>query len=138
MDNNTTAGDSQFPVIPLWEDILVVPIVGSMDSNRTKNLMETLLKKTRSTGAKVVIIDLSGVSVMDTEVSKRLMDLGEAVRLLGANYKVCGLQPNQTHSLVDLGIDLGNIDTHHDLSSALTDGLESLNINVDPGNGDLR
>lgn len=130
MDDNSTTGESQFPVIPLWEDILVVPIVGSMDSTRTRDLMETLLKRTRSTGARVVIIDLSGVAVMDTEVSKRILDLGEAVRLMGADYKVSGIQPDQTHSLVDLGIDLGNVDTHHDLSSALNDGLESLGIDV--------
>lgn len=121
---------SQFPVIQLWENILVVPIVGTMDSERTQQLMHTLLDRTRESGAEVVIMDLSGVSVMDTQVSKHLLDLGEAVRLIGSEYMVSGIQPDQTHSLVDLGIDLGDIDTHHDLNSAFSSALNKIGLTV--------
>lgn len=128
--SNDASFNGQFPVIQLWESILAVPIVGSMDSKRTKELMQTLLRRTRETGARVAIIDLSGVAVMDTEVSKRLLDLKEAVRLMGAEYMVSGIQPDQTHSLVELGIDLGSIETHHDLNSALNSALESVGIEI--------
>lgn len=130
MDEQTEVPESQFPVTQLWENILVVPIVGAMNESRTRKLMETLLEKTQDSGAKVVIVDLSGVATMDTQVSKRLMDLGEAVRLMGAKYIICGIRPDQTHSLVDLGINLGNIETHHDLSAALDKGLEALGLEV--------
>jgi rsbT co-antagonist protein RsbR len=129
MAEETTMND-QFPVIQLWENILVVPIVGTMDSSRTKDLMSTLLERTRESGARVTIIDLSGVAVMDTEVSKRLLDLKEAVRLMGAEYMVSGIQPDQTHTLVDLGIDLGTIETHHDLNSAFESALETVGLSI--------
>jgi rsbT co-antagonist protein RsbR len=129
MAEETTMND-QFPVIQLWENILVVPIVGTMDSSRTKDLMSTLLERTRESGARVTIIDLSGVAVMDTEVSKRLLDLKEAVRLMGAEYMVSGIQPDQTHTLVDLGIDLGDIETHHDLNSAFESALETIGLSI--------
>jgi len=130
LDNDFEYSKSQFPVIELWDNILVVPIVGSMDSTRTRELMETLLRETRNMGAKVVIIDLSGVAVMDTEVSRRLLNLGEAVRLMGADYKVCGIKPDQVHSMVDLGINLEAVETHHDLNSALNDALGTLNMGL--------
>ncbi len=130
MSESSPTTSNQFPVIQLWEDILAVPIVGAMDSKRTKDLMETLLGRTRENVAKVVIMDLSGVSVMDTQVSKRLLDLQEAVRLMGSTYMVSGIQPNQTHSLVDLGIDLGTVETHHDLNSALSSALEMVGLEI--------
>jgi rsbT co-antagonist protein RsbR len=130
MMTDETKMNDQFPVIQLWENILVVPIIGNMDSSRTKELMSTLLERTRESGAKVTIIDLSGVAVMDTEVSKRLLDLKEAVRLMGAEYMVSGIQPDQTHTLVDLGIDLGNIETHHDLNSAFESALETVGLSI--------
>ncbi|MFB6347421.1 MAG: STAS domain-containing protein [bacterium] len=135
MTNKTSTISNQFPVIQLWENILAVPIVGDMDGDRTRDLMEKLLRRTRETGAKVVIMDLSGVSMMDTDVSKRLLDLQEAVRLMGAEYMVSGIQPDQTHSLVDLGIDLGSVETHHDLSSALESALETVGLQITPGGG---
>jgi anti-anti-sigma regulatory factor len=67
---------------------------------------------------------------MDTQVSKRLMDLGEAVRLMGADYAVCGIQPSQTNSLVELGIDLGTVETFHDLSNALQSALDAIGLEV--------
>ena len=130
MTEQSPVQTSQFPVTQLWNKILFVPIVGEMNEKRTKTLMETLLETTRETGSKVVILDLSGVATMDTEVSKRLMDLGEAVRLMGARYMICGIQPNQTHTLVNLGIDLANIETHHNLSSALDEALSEVGLEV--------
>lgn len=133
MTDETTSRSHQFPVIQLWENILAVPIVGNMDDDRTRDLMEKLLTRTRETGAKVVIMDLSGVAVMDTDVSKRLLDLQEAVRLMGSKYMVSGIQADQTHSLVDLGIDLGSVETHHDLSSALNSALEIIGLEINKG-----
>ena len=138
MTENNTDISSQFPVIQLWENILAVPIVGNMDDTRTRDLMEKLLRRTRETGAKVVIMDLSGVAVMDTDVSKRLLDLQEAVRLMGAEYMVSGIQSDQTHSLVDLGIDLGSVETHHDLSSALNSALESIGLEINDKDGEIQ
>lgn len=88
-----SAGGSEdgFPVIRIWEDILVTPIVGEMDAERSDRLMHNLLERTHDTGARVVIVDLSGVAGMDTQVSKQIIDLGEAVRLMGARYIVCSI-----------------------------------------------
>lgn len=136
MTEMTTGDTSQFPVIQLWEDILVVPIIGSMNNDRTQELMKELLVRTRESGARVVILDLSGVEVMDTQVSKHILDLKEAVRLMGAEYRVCGIQPEQTHSLVDLGIDLDGIETHHDLSSAFQGALDRLGYRITKQKGE--
>lgn len=130
MANDERTNNSLFPVIQLWKDILVVPIIGSINNERTQELMKELLERTRESGARVVIIDLSGVEVMDTQVSKHILDLQEAVRLMGAEYRVCGIQPDQTHSLVDLGIDLGQVETHHDLSSAFKGALDDLGYRI--------
>lgn len=136
MSEDNYKGESQFPIIQLWEDILVIPIVGAIDSNRAKNLMSNLLHKTRETGAGVVIIDLSGVAVMDTEVSKYILDLANAVRLMGTRYIVCGIQPEQTQTMIDLGIDISAVETKHDLSSALSDAIGEAGMElVEKGEG---
>lgn len=107
------------PIVTLWEDILAVPVIGTLDSRRTQMIMENLLKKIVDTGSKVAIIDITGVGVVDTLVATHLLKTVNAIRLLGAETVVTGIRPEVAQTIVHLGVDLGDVLT----KASLADGL---------------
>ena len=107
------------PIIKLWDDILAVPLIGILDTRRARLVTETLLEAIVETGSKIAIIDITGVSVLDTQVANHIMKTINAVKLLGAQSIVTGIRPEIAQTLVDLGISLGDMVT----SSQLSDGL---------------
>lgn len=118
------------PVIQIWEGILVLPLIGTIDSVRTRQIMENLLARVVETQAEVVILDLTGVSVVDTAVANHLMKTVEAAELLGTSCLLTGISPAIAQTLVHLGVDLGHISTCASLKMGLQQALSRLGISL--------
>jgi len=107
------------PLIPISDEILVMPLIGLMDSMRAKQVMESLLKGLSTSRGKFVIVDITGVSVVDTQVASVLVRAAHAVRLLGAEVILTGIRPEIAQTLVTIGADLGSITTRGTLQSGI-------------------
>jgi rsbT co-antagonist protein RsbR len=94
------------PVVTLWEGILALPLIGTLDSNRTQVMMENLLQTIVSTGAQIAIIDITGVPTVDTLVAQHLLKTISAARLMGADCIISGIRPQIAQTIVHLGVDL--------------------------------
>jgi anti-anti-sigma regulatory factor len=118
------------PVIQLWEGILALPLIGKVDSDRAKQIMENLLNEIIRTKSSEVVIDITGVPIVDTDVASRLMRTVDAARLLGAECILTGISPVIAQTLVTIGVDLGSIKTMANLNSGLDSALRNLNKRV--------
>lgn len=118
------------PIITLWDKVLAIPIIGTLDSNRTQTIMENLLNQIVVSGSKIAIIDITGVSVVDTQVANHLIKTVSAVRLLGAESIITGIRPEIAQTIVNLGLDLQEIITRANLSDGIKLAFEKLNIKV--------
>lgn len=107
------------PVVKLWDGILAVPMIGTLDSNRTQVVMETLLQAIVDTGSELAIIDITGVPTVDTLVAQHLLKTVTAIRLMGAECIISGIRPQIAQTIVHLGIDLQDITTKATLADAL-------------------
>src|SRR5579863_4036094 len=107
------------PVVRLWDGIIAVPLVGTLDSARTQLVMERLLETLVATGAEHAVLDITGVPTVDTEVAQHLLKTVSAVRLLGAECIVCGIRPQVAQTVVSLGIEFGDIATKATMADAL-------------------
>ncbi|HAA90184.1 MAG: Anti-sigma-factor antagonist [Thermoanaerobacterales bacterium 50_218] len=114
------------PVIRIWTDVLLVPLVGGLDSDRAQGMVERLLERASSTRAKVVIVDVSGVPMIDTAAGGFLIEMFSAVKLLGADVILTGLKPEVAHTLVKLGIDFQMVVIARDLEDALRRAIAML------------
>ncbi|WP_423197096.1 MULTISPECIES: STAS domain-containing protein [unclassified Cupriavidus] len=111
------------PVIKLWEGVLAVPVIGTLDSSRAQIVMETLLERLVETGSELAIIDITGVPTVDTLVAQHLMKTVTAIRLMGAESIVSGIRPQIAQTIVHLGIDLQGIQTRATLADALAEAM---------------
>ena len=127
-----TISELQMPVIQVWDRILALPIVGTLDTARTQEMNEALLQKIVETGAEIVIIDLTGVPIVDTAVAKHLLETVTAARLLGAQVMLVGMAPRIAITLVHLGIDLSGILTRGTLAQGLEVAFAHLDLEVLP------
>lgn len=118
------------PVIRLWDGILALPIIGTLDSGRTQVVMENLLQKIVETGSSIAILDISGVPAVDSLVAQHLIKTVSAARLMGAECIISGIRPEIAHTVVHLGIDLSNVATKSSLASALTKAFGMLQLRV--------
>ncbi|NML44430.1 STAS domain-containing protein [Ramlibacter sp. G-1-2-2] len=107
------------PVIKLFEGVLAVPMIGTLDSNRTQVVMETLLQRIVETGSRLAIIDITGVPTVDTLVAQHLLKTVSAIRLMGAECIISGIRPQIAQTIVHLGIDLQGVATKSSLADAL-------------------
>ncbi len=107
------------PVVKLWEGIVSLPLVGTLDSARTQVVMEKLLQALVDTGSEHAIIDITGVSAVDTQVAQHLLKTVMAARLLGAECIISGIRPQIAQTVVALGIEFGDITTKASLADAL-------------------
>lgn len=107
------------PVVKLWEGVLAVPMIGTLDSNRTQMVMEALLQRIVETGSELAIIDITGVPTVDTLVAQHLLKTVTAIRLMGADCIISGIRPQIAQTIVHLGIDLQGIVTKASLADAL-------------------
>jgi rsbT co-antagonist protein RsbR len=115
------------PVVQLWEGILALPLVGTLDSSRTQVVMESLLQRIVDTGSEIAIIDITGVPTVDTLVAQHLMKTIAATRLMGADCIISGIRPQIAQTIVHLGVDLGEVTTKATLADALAVALKRLN-----------
>ena len=112
------------PVIKLWDGVLAVPMIGTLDSNRTQLVMEALLQRIVDTGSELAIIDITGVPTVDTLVAQHLLKTVTAIRLMGADCIISGVRPQIAQTIVHLGIDLQGITTKASLADALALALK--------------
>ena len=112
------------PVVKLWEGILALPLIGTLDSARTQVVMESLLQKVVETGSEVAIIDITGVPTVDTLVAQHLLKTVTAARLMGADCIISGIRPQIAQTIVHLGVALGDVTTKASLSDAFVLALE--------------
>jgi rsbT co-antagonist protein RsbR len=112
------------PVIKLWEGVLAVPMIGTLDSSRTQMVMETLLERIVQTGSTLAIIDITGVPTVDTLVAQHLLKTVAAIRLMGAECIISGIRPQIAQTIVHLGIDLQGIASKSSLADALAMALK--------------
>ncbi len=118
------------PVIKLWEGIVAVPLIGTLDSERTQVVMESLLDAIVATGATVAIIDITGVPTVDTLVAQHLLKTVSAARLMGADCIISGIRPQIAQTIVHLGVDLGDVATKSNLADALKVALAKRGLRV--------
>ncbi|HEX5162716.1 MAG TPA: STAS domain-containing protein [Steroidobacteraceae bacterium] len=107
------------PVVKLWEGILALPMIGTLDSSRTQVVMESLLQKVMETGAQIAILDITGVPTVDTLVAQHLLKTVTALRLMGAECIISGVRPQIAQTIVHLGVDLQGVTTKANLADAL-------------------
>ncbi len=123
------------PVIQVWDGIVALPLVGAIDSIRAKDIMERLLTAVMDHSADIVIIDITGVPVVDTQVASRLMRTVEAVSLLGTRSIITGINPVIAQTMVQLGVDLSQLTTRATLRAGLKQAFRELGLTVLSPNG---
>ncbi|MFB4394177.1 MULTISPECIES: STAS domain-containing protein [unclassified Pseudomonas] len=114
------------PVVKLWEGVLALPLIGTLDSQRSQTVMESLLQRIVDTGSQIAIIDITGVPTVDTLVAQHLLKTVTAIRLMGADCIVSGVRPQIAQTIVHLGLDLGTLTTKSNLADALKLALTRL------------
>lgn len=122
------------PVVKLWNGILALPIIGTLDSQRTQVVMESLLEGLVKTNSKVAIIDITGVPTVDTLVAQHLLKTVTAARLMGADCIISGVRPQIAQTIVHLGINLMDVTTKATLSDAFALALQRTGISLDHTN----
>jgi rsbT co-antagonist protein RsbR len=120
------------PVLPVRERLLILPIIGVIDPQRARQLTEQLLRGIRANRARVVVIDITGVAVIDSHVANHLVQTVEASRLLGATVIVTGLSAEIAQTLVNIGVDLGKMNTVGDLQGGIEEAERLLGYKVMP------
>jgi rsbT co-antagonist protein RsbR len=118
------------PVVKLWDGVLALPMIGTLDSARTQIVMESLLQKIVETGSETAIIDITGVPTVDTLVAQHLLKTVTAIRLMGADCIISGVRPQIAQTIVHLGVDLAGVTTKATLADALALALKRLGYAV--------
>jgi rsbT co-antagonist protein RsbR len=118
------------PVIQVWESILLIPLVGVIDSRRASQVLTSLLEAIARIGAQIVILDVTGVPVVDTSVASHLVRAIQSAQLLGCQSLLVGISPEIAQTLVGLGVDFSHITTRSTLQSGLAYGLKYLNYTI--------
>jgi len=112
------------PVVKLWNGVVALPLIGTLDSARTQVVMESLLQKIVETDSAIAIIDITGVPTVDTMVAQHLLKAVTAARLMGADCIISGIRPLIAQTIVHLGLDLSEVTTKSSLADAVTVALE--------------
>jgi len=131
-EQRATINELQTPVIEVWEGILALPIVGSVDTARAQDMNERLLDRIIQTRSEIVILDITAVPVVDTAVAKHLLETVASAKLLGAEVLIVGLSSRTAMTLVHLGLDLGGVITRTTLAKGLELAFDRLGLKVVP------
>jgi rsbT co-antagonist protein RsbR len=118
------------PVVKLWDGVLALPMIGTLDSARTQVVMETLLQRIVETGAEVAIIDITGVPTVDTLVAQHLLKTVTAARLMGADCIISGIRPQIAQTIVHLGVELADVATKATLADAFRLAMQRMGMIV--------
>ena len=125
-----TIAELETPVIQVWEGVLALPLIGSLDTARAQNMNERLLERIVETGSEIVILDITGVPVVDTAVARHLLETVSAARLLGAEVLLVGLGSRTAMTLVQLGLDLQGVTTRITMAKGLELAFQKLGLEV--------
>ena len=117
------------PAIQLWDGIVILPVVGSIDSVRAQHMMDIMLTRIAETACKVIILDIQGVPAVDTAIANHLIKIVKATRLMGSHAIISGISPAVAQTIVTLGIDMG-VKSTATLRDALAEALEIMNCEV--------
>ena len=120
------------PVVELWDGVLALPLIGTLDSARTQVVMESLLQRIVDTGSGIAIIDITGVPTVDTLVAQHLLKTVAAARLMGADCIISGIRPQIAQTIVHLGVELHDVLTKATLADAFAVALRRLGLSVQP------
>ncbi len=120
------------PVVRLWQGVLAVPLIGTLDSARTQVVMENLLRSISETGSEIAIVDITGVPMVDTLVAQHLLKTVAAARLMGAECIISGIRPQIAQTIVQLGVVLGDVVTKATLADAFRTALAHTGQHVGP------
>jgi rsbT co-antagonist protein RsbR len=120
--------DMSTPIAGLWDGILMLPIVGILDSRRAQDIMQRMLEQVAEKEAVVFILDISGVAVVDTAVANHLIRMTKAARLMGCETIVSGLSPSVAQTIVELGIEVGEMRTTGNLRDALREAFDRVGV----------
>ena len=118
------------PVTEIWEGILLLPVVGIVDSKRSQDIMNAVLQMIGKTQAKEFILDISGVAVIDTAVANYLIKITKATRLMGCESTISGLSPANAQTIVNLGIDVGTVKTTSTMMDAIDKAFKRQNLKI--------
>jgi rsbT co-antagonist protein RsbR len=118
------------PVVQLWEGVLALPLIGTLDSERTQVVMESLLERLVATGSSIAVIDITGVPTVDTLVAQHLLKTVAAAQLMGADCIISGIRPQIAQTIVHLGIDLSAVATKASLADAFALALKRRGLQV--------
>lgn len=118
------------PTIKLWDGVLMLPVVGVIDSMRAQLMMESMLKKIAETYSRVIILDIQGVAAVDTAVANHLIKITKATKLMGSECILSGISPAVAQTIIQLGIDMESVKTKATLSDALIEAFRILDVNV--------
>ncbi len=117
-------------MVTLWDGILALPVIGTLDSARTQVVMESLLQRIVDSGSSIAIIDITGVPTVDTLTAQHLLKTVAAARLMGADCIISGIRPQIAQTIVHLGVDLGTVVTKATLADAFAVALKRLGLSV--------
>jgi len=118
------------PIIQIWDSVLTLPVIGVVDSRRSEEMMESLLEEVVETQSQCVIIDVTGVNVVDTKTADHFIKMVKAVKLLGAECIITGISPEIAQTLTNIGIDLTNVKTLRNLRDGLKESLRIMGLGV--------
>jgi len=118
------------PITEIWDGVLTLPIIGTLDSSRTMLMMEALLNRIASDRASAVVMDVTGVRSINSQVSHHLIQMVRAIQLMGADAILTGIRPEIARALTSLNIDLGNVTTRASLSDGLKEAFRRLGVHV--------
>jgi rsbT co-antagonist protein RsbR len=131
-EQRRTIAELETPVIQAWKGILVLPLIGTVDTARAQEMTEKLLEKVTETDSEIVILDITGVPVVDTAVARHLLETVAAARLLGAEVLIVGLSTRTAITLVHLGVDLSGVTTRATMAKGLELAFARLGLEVVP------
>lgn len=129
-DQTKTIQKMSTPTIKLWDQILLLPVVGVIDSERAQFMMENILNKISETFSKVIILDIQGVAAVDTAVANHLIKITIATNLMGCECILSGISPSVAQAIIQLGISMANVNTKANLSDALSEAYRLINKKV--------
>jgi len=136
MSNETISAQSKSlmemstPVTQIWDSILLLPVVGIVDSKRAQDIMNAVLSEINRTKSRIFILDISGVAIVDTAVANHFIKITKATRLMGCESTISGISPAIAQTMIELGIDVGTIKTTANMMDALNDSFRTLNLRI--------
>lgn len=130
-EQSNTIQQLSTPILKLWEGVLMLPIVGVVDSYRAQNMMEMMLVRISETNSQIIVLDIQGVAAVDTAVANHLIKITKATKLMGCECILSGISPAVAQTIVHLGIDMHTILTKSTLSDAVEEAFRLMSLRVE-------